>query len=52
MDADPEAIGALKVRKKHEQLGQWSATAISGNDILSSCLYASGLTALGMYLFR
>jgi amino acid transporter len=26
-------------------LGQWASTAISGNDILSSCLYVCGLTA-------
>jgi amino acid transporter len=30
---------------EEEKLGQWYATAISGNDILSSCLYTVGLTA-------
>lgn len=29
--------------KKHTKLGEWFATAISGNDILSSCLYVSGI---------
>ncbi|CAN0089415.1 unnamed protein product, partial [Ectocarpus sp. 12 AP-2014] len=27
----------------HEKLGEWYATAISGNDILSSVLYVTGL---------
>lgn len=29
----------------HPKLGQWASTAISGNDITSSCLYVSGLCA-------
>lgn len=31
---------------RHEKLGQWSATAICGNDITSSCLYVSALAIL------
>jgi amino acid transporter len=36
---------------KHKKLTQWQATAICGNDILSSCLYVSGIAILfaGMY---
>lgn len=30
----------------HAKLGQWSATAICGNDITSSCLYVSALSIL------
>jgi amino acid transporter len=30
----------------HEQLGEWPATAICGNDITSSCLYVSAICAL------
>lgn len=35
----------------HKKLGEWSATAICGNDITSSCLYVSALTiiAAGQY---
>lgn len=43
---------ALKSRVDDaHKLGQWTATAISGNDILSSCLYTVGLTAVaaGVY---
>lgn len=29
--------------KPHALLGEWAATAISGNDITSSCLYVTGL---------
>src|SRR5438270_10712945 len=37
--------------KKHTKLGEWSATAICGNDILSSCLYVSGIAVIfaGIY---
>lgn len=37
--------------QKHAKLGQWYATAICGNDILSSCLYVSGIAVLfsGVY---
>lgn len=37
--------------KKHTKLGQFFATAICGNDILSSALYVSGIAAIfaGMY---
>jgi len=37
--------------KKHEKLNQWFATAICGNDILSSCLYVSGIAVIfaGIY---
>lgn len=36
---------------KHTKLGQWSATAICGNDILSSTLYVSGIAIIfaGIY---
>lgn len=36
---------------KHTKLGQWSATAICGNDILSSALYVSGIAIIfaGVY---
>ncbi|OQR90523.1 hypothetical protein THRCLA_09308 [Thraustotheca clavata] len=30
-------------RREHRKLSEWPATAICGNDILSSCLYVSGL---------
>lgn len=32
---------------QHHHLGQIAATAISGNDITSSCLYVAGLAAVG-----
>eukprot|EP01137_Pigoraptor_chileana_P007980 Opistho-2@54254 len=32
--------------KPHKLLGQFAATAISGNDITSSCLYVAGIAAL------
>eukprot|EP00752_Nemacystus_decipiens_P004270 g3901.t1 len=32
-----------KAHEAHEKLGEWHATAISGNDILSSVLYVTGL---------
>jgi hypothetical protein len=32
---------------QHHHLGQIAATAISGNDITSSCLYVAGLSAVG-----
>lgn len=31
--------------KNHKKLGEWSATAIAGNDISSSCLYTAGICA-------
>lgn len=36
---------------KHTKLGQWAATAICGNDILSSTLYVSGIAIIfaGVY---
>jgi amino acid transporter len=30
---------------KHAALGQWRATSIAGNDLLSSCLYTAGICA-------
>ncbi len=40
-------VQELGVRKENaHQLGEWSATAICGNDITSSCLYVSALTIL------
>jgi hypothetical protein len=38
----PEEILQGKERKG-ERLGVWTATAICGNDITSSCLYVSGI---------
>lgn len=37
--------------RPHFKLGEFAATAISGNDILSSCLYVSGIAAIfaGVY---
>lgn len=35
-----------KKPKEHVKLGQWFATAICGNDILSSALYVSGIAVL------
>jgi len=35
-----------KLSEPKHQLGQWPATAICGNDILSSVLYSSGLVAV------
>lgn len=31
--------------KHHAGLGQWRATSIAGNDLLSSCLYTAGICA-------
>lgn len=41
----------MATEKKHAKLNQWFATAISGNDILSSCLYVSGIAVIyaGIY---
>ena len=36
----------LREKREHASLGEWSSTAICGNDILSSCLYVSGLVAV------
>lgn len=44
MDEGPTAITHLDQRVKH-RLGEWSATAICGNDITSSVLYVSALAA-------
>ncbi len=40
-----------KITSESNRLGQWSATAICGNDILSSALYVSGIAILfaGVY---
>src|SRR6266700_1452200 len=35
-----------KVEEASVKLGQWSATAICGNDILSSALYVSGIAII------
>ncbi|EQC26208.1 hypothetical protein SDRG_15944 [Saprolegnia diclina VS20] len=37
------AIDAELKKREHPKLSEWPATAICGNDILSSCLYVSGL---------
>lgn len=39
------------MKQKHKKLGQWLATAICGNDILSSALYVSGIAIIfsGIY---
>jgi amino acid transporter len=41
----------MKNKVEHTKLGQFSSTAISGNDILSSALYVSGIAAIfaGVY---
>lgn len=43
--------GIASKKKPHHQLGQFLATAVCGNDILSSALYVSGIAALfaGIY---
>ncbi|OQS05942.1 transmembrane protein [Thraustotheca clavata] len=43
-----EALSSIRDRlnKPKHLLGEWSATAICGNDILSSVLYSAGLVAL------
>src|SRR5258707_13615379 len=40
-----------KENKSSSKLGQWAATAICGNDILSSALYVSGIAIIfaGIY---
>ncbi len=45
-DLAPDAtdLAEIRVAPRHE-LGVWSSTAICGNDITSSCLYVSALTA-------
>lgn len=37
--------------KKHQKLGEWFATAICGNDILSSALYVSGIAVIYAGIF-
>lgn len=46
--SDPQAVPQelLSGDRPHERLGQWPATAISGNDITSSCLYASAIATV------
>ncbi|MBI1862543.1 APC family permease [Candidatus Microgenomates bacterium] len=39
-------MSSKKSPAQHVKLGQWSATAICGNDILSSALYVSGIAVL------
>ncbi|HVZ12165.1 MAG TPA: APC family permease [Patescibacteria group bacterium] len=41
----------MEKKSGHKKLGQWAATAICGNDILSSCLYVSGIAVIyaGVY---
>jgi hypothetical protein len=44
MAVPPLALQEIEDSRKEEpKLGEWSATAICGNDILSSVLYVSGL---------
>ncbi|CAM9785298.1 unnamed protein product [Chrysoparadoxa australica] len=45
MDMPVKALMDHQRKPSHSKLGEWSATAISGNDILSSVLYVSGLVA-------
>ncbi len=40
----PEEL--IEGESKKERLGQWSATAICGNDITSSCLYVSAIATV------
>ncbi|ETW07094.1 hypothetical protein H310_03164 [Aphanomyces invadans] len=48
--ADPaelkELDATLAASKQAHRLGEWPATAICGNDILSSCLYTTGIVAV------
>ena len=46
-----EAAGGEKHHHAEVKLGQLTATAICGNDLLSSCLYTAGVcaTAAGVY---
>src|SRR5689334_10046363 len=41
----------MEKKTEHIKLNQWFATAICGNDILSSCLYVSGIAVIyaGIY---
>jgi hypothetical protein len=39
------AAAAAAPRAAHASLGAWRATAIAGNDLLSSCLYSAGAAA-------
>lgn len=41
-----ESNKSKKTEHEHSKLGAFASTAIAGNDILSSCLYVSGITAL------
>jgi hypothetical protein len=44
MAVPPLALQEIEDSRKEEpKLGEWAATAICGNDILSSVLYVSGL---------
>jgi len=46
--ADPMELKLIqdKISVEYKKLGTWSATAICGNDIMSSCLYTSGIVAV------
>ncbi|ETW07093.1 hypothetical protein H310_03163 [Aphanomyces invadans] len=44
-DSSLAEINAALKSREHPKLAEWPATAICGNDILSSCLYVSGLVA-------
>ena len=48
---DSKVIHPEQKGHEHIKLGEWYATAICGNDILSSCLYVSGIAAIfaGVY---
>ena len=43
--ADELEVLKTQLNMPHKRLAEWPATAICGNDILSSCLYVSGLVA-------
>ncbi|KDO25961.1 hypothetical protein SPRG_08614 [Saprolegnia parasitica CBS 223.65] len=45
--APPDEIDAIRVtlNRPKKLLGEWRSTAISGNDLLGSCLYSAGLVA-------
>ena len=37
------SLGPARSTPQPKKLGEWHATALAGNDITSSCLYASGI---------
>lgn len=51
-DIGSEPVTVTSLTGKHKgKLGQWSATAICGNDITSSCLYVAALSSLAAGIY-